>query len=137
MRCPNVRLIFIGSKSNFFIIKFSTYILYCFVSIVTKARLCIISILSSSIHSNPEERKPEGVLQLSHNKPRSTCQQSFAEDHQRQNKAHYDREMAEEQAGFVEGKGTREQIVNIRIIIEKCRDQNIPLYMCFICLCKP
>ena len=47
-------------------------------------------------------------------------------------KLHYDREMAEEQAGFVEGKGTREQIVNIRIIIEKCRDQNIPLYMCFI-----
>ena len=40
--------------------------------------------------------------------------------------------MAEEQAGFVEGKGTREPIVNIRIIIEKCRDQNIPLYMCFI-----
>ena len=40
--------------------------------------------------------------------------------------------MAEEQAGFVEGKGTREQIVNIRIIIEKCRDQNKPLYMCFI-----
>ena len=47
-------------------------------------------------------------------------------------KLHYDREMAEEQAGFVGGKGTREQIVNIRIIIEKCRDQNIPLYMCFI-----
>ena len=40
--------------------------------------------------------------------------------------------MAEEQAGSVEGKVTREQIVNIRIIIEKCRDQNIPLCMCFI-----
>ena len=40
--------------------------------------------------------------------------------------------MAEEQAGFVEGKGTREQIVNIRIIIERCRDQNMPLCMCFI-----
>ena len=41
--------------------------------------------------------------------------------------------MAEEQTGFVEGKGTREQIVNIRIIIiEKCPGQNIPLYMCFI-----
>ena len=47
-------------------------------------------------------------------------------------KLHYGRAMAEEQAGFVEGKGTREQTVNIRIIIEKCRDQNIPLYMCFI-----
>ena len=32
----------------------------------------------------------------------------------------------------MEGKGTREQIVNIRIVIEKCRDQNRPLYMCFI-----
>ena len=30
---------------------------------------------------------------------------------------------------FVEVKGTREQIVNIRIIIEKCRDQNIPVYV--------
>ena len=32
----------------------------------------------------------------------------------------------------MEGKGTREQIVNIRIMIEKCRDQNMPLYRCFI-----
>ena len=39
------------------------------------------------IHSNPEERKPEGVLQLSHNKPHTICQQGFAEDHQRQNEA--------------------------------------------------
>ncbi len=38
-------------------------------------------------------------------------------------KLHYNGEMTEEQAGFVEVKGTREQIVNIRIIIEKCRDQ--------------
>ena len=55
---------------------------------------------------------PEGVIQLSHNKSHSTCQRSFAEDHQRQNQLelHYDREKAEEQAGFVEGKGTRENI---------------------------
>ena len=42
-------------------------------------------LVQGGIHSTPEERKPEGVLQLSNNKPRSTCQQSFAEDHQRQN----------------------------------------------------
>jgi hypothetical protein len=47
-------------------------------------------------------------------------------------KTKYDLEMAEEQAGFVDGKGTREQIVNIRNIIEKCREHNVPLYMCFI-----
>ena len=47
-------------------------------------------------------------------------------------KQKYGAEMAEEQAGFVERNGTREQIVNIRNIIEKCRDHNTPLYMCFI-----
>ena len=35
-------------------------------------------LVQGSIHSNPEESKPEGVLQLLHNKPHSTCQQSFA-----------------------------------------------------------
>ena len=44
-------------------------------------------LVQGSIYSNPEERKPEGVLQLSHNKHHSTCQQRFAEDHQRQNQA--------------------------------------------------
>ena len=30
-------------------------------------------LVQGSIQSNPEERKPEGVLQLSHNTPHSTC----------------------------------------------------------------
>ncbi len=41
-------------------------------------------------------------------------------------------EIAEEQAGFRAGKGTRGQIVNVSNIIEKCRGHRIPLYMCFI-----
>ena len=41
-------------------------------------------------------------------------------------------EINEEQSGFVKGKGTREQMVNIRIIMEKYKEYNIPLYMCFI-----
>ena len=44
----------------------------------------------------------------------------------------YAAEISEEQSGFVKGKGTREQITNIRIIMEKCKEYNIPLYMCFI-----
>ena len=47
-------------------------------------------------------------------------------------KKKYQTETAEEQAGFVEEKGTREQIVNIRIIMEKCKAFQVPLYMCFI-----
>ena len=38
--------------------------------------------------------------------------------------------IAKEQAGFVRGKGTREQIVNFRIKIEKLKECNVPLYIC-------
>ena len=41
-------------------------------------------------------------------------------------------EINEEQSGIVKGKGTREQMVNIRIMMEKYKEYNIPLYMCFI-----
>jgi len=44
----------------------------------------------------------------------------------------YTDEISDEQAGFVEGRGTREHIVNVRQIMEKCKGHNIPLYMCFI-----
>lgn len=47
-------------------------------------------------------------------------------------KRKYMEEIGIEQAGFVEGRGTREQIVNIRLIIEKHREHNLPLHMCFV-----
>ena len=37
-----------------------------------------------------------------------------------------------EQAGFVKGRGTREQILNVRQLIEKCREFNTPLILCFV-----
>ena len=43
-----------------------------------------------------------------------------------------DQEISSMQAGFREGRGTRDQIVNIRIVMEKCRDHKLPLYMGFI-----
>ena len=46
---------------------------------------------------------------------------------------HYlDQQIPQEQAGFVKGKGTREQILNIRQLIEKCREFNIPMVICFL-----
>ena len=36
------------------------------------------------------------------------------------------------QTGFKEGKGTRDQIVNTRNIIEKWKEHRMPLYLCFI-----
>ena len=47
-------------------------------------------------------------------------------------KCKLDQEISIMQAGFREGRGTRDQIVNIRNVIEKCRGHNLPLYICFI-----
>ena len=41
-------------------------------------------------------------------------------------------ELPDAQAGFRKGRGTRDQIVNIRWIIEKAREFQINIYFCFI-----
>ena len=41
-------------------------------------------------------------------------------------------EIAQEQAGFRPKRGTRDQITNLRIILEKAKERNQPLYFCFI-----
>lgn len=43
-----------------------------------------------------------------------------------------DWQIAQEQAGIVKGKGTREQILNIRQLIEKSYEFNTLLILCFI-----
>ena len=47
-----------------------------------------------------------------------------------------DRELPVEQAGFRIGRGTRDQIANLRWIMEKSYEYGKPLYMCFIDLKK-
>ena len=42
------------------------------------------------------------------------------------------REFPDAQAGFKEGRGTRDQIANIRLIIEKAREFRKTIYFCFI-----
>ena len=41
-------------------------------------------------------------------------------------------EIADEQAGFRPGKGTRNQILNLKLVIEKNREHQRDLYLCFI-----
>lgn len=41
-------------------------------------------------------------------------------------------QISPEQAGFTRGRGTREQILNIRQIIEKSREFYTPTYLCFV-----
>ena len=42
------------------------------------------------------------------------------------------RELPDIQAGFGKGRGTRDQIVNIHLIIEKAREFQTNIYFCFI-----
>ena len=41
-------------------------------------------------------------------------------------------EIADEQAGFRQRRGTRDQITNLRILMHKAREHQQPLYMCFV-----
>src|SRR5688572_16803738 len=41
-------------------------------------------------------------------------------------------EVAEEQAGFRKARGTRDQITNLRIIMQKANEHQQPLFMCFV-----
>ena len=47
------------------------------------------------------------------------------------------RELSDVQAGFRKGRGTRDQIANIRWIIEKAREFQKNIYLCFIDMQKP
>ena len=41
-------------------------------------------------------------------------------------------EIAEEQAGFRPGKGTSDQILNLKMLLEKNREVGTDVYLCFI-----
>jgi len=41
-------------------------------------------------------------------------------------------EIADEQAGFRQGRGTRDQITNLTILMHKAHEHQQPVYMCFV-----
>ena len=47
------------------------------------------------------------------------------------------RELPDVQAGLRKGRGTRDQIANIRWIMEKAREFQKNIYFCFLNLSKP
>ena len=75
--------------------------------------------MQRNVHAHLQERKCERMLELSHDQPYGPRQQGPSEDHCLKIQLKYLSEINEEQSGFVKGKATREQMVNIRIIMEK------------------
>ena len=72
------------------------------------------------------------MLKLLHSYIHLTCQQSNAQNSLSQPLTVRDQELPDVQAGFIKGRRTRDQIVNIRQIIEKAREFQKNIYFCFI-----
>ena len=74
-----------------------------------------------SFHSNPKERQCQRMLKLLHNCTHLTCSKAILKSLQARLKQYVNCELPDVQAGFRKGRGTRDQIVNIRWIIKKER----------------
>ena len=69
------------------------------------------------------------MLKLRHSWNHLTCQQSNAQNSPSQAE---NRELPDVQAGFRKGRGARDQIANICLIIKKAREFQKNIYLCFI-----
>ena len=72
-----------------------------------------------SFHSNPKERQCQRMLKL----PQIL---------QARLQQYMNRELPDVQAGFRKGRGTRDQIANIRWIMEEAREFQKNIYFCFL-----
>jgi len=73
-----------------------------------------------SFHSNPKERQCKRMLKLLHNCTHLTHEE-MPQILQARLQQYVNCELSDVQAGLRKGRGTRDQIVNIRWIIEKAR----------------
>ena len=90
-------------------------------------------LVQSFIFPASQKRKHERMLKLPHN----VCLILHASKIMlriiiNRMKVKLEEEISIRQAGFREERRTRDQIVNIRSVIEKCKEHRMPLYLCFI-----
>ena len=85
-----------------------------------------------SFHSNPKERQCQRMLKLPHIALISQASKVMLKILQARLQQYVNRELPDVQAGFRKGRGTRDQIANIRWIMEKGREFQKNIYFCFI-----
>ena len=85
-----------------------------------------------SFHPNPKERQCQRMFKLPHNYTHLTHWQSNAQNSPGQASTVHSCELPDVQAGFRNGRGTRDQIANIRWLIEKTKEFQKNIYFCFI-----
>ena len=85
-----------------------------------------------NFHSNPKERQCQRMLKLLHNCTHLQDTKVMLKILQARLQQYVNCELPDVQAGFRKGRGTRDQIANIRWIIEKAREFLKHIYFCFI-----
>ena len=85
-----------------------------------------------SFHSNPKESQCQRMLNSHTNALISHAGKVMFKTLQARLQQYVNRELPDVQAGFRKGRGTRDQIANIRCIMEKAREFQKSNYFCFI-----
>ena len=85
-----------------------------------------------SFHSSPKEKQCKECSNYCKTAPISHTSKVMLKILQARLQQYVNRELQDVQAGFRKGRGTRDQIANIRWIIEKGRDFQKNIYFCFI-----
>ena len=83
-------------------------------------------------NSNPKERQGQRMLKLLHLALISHTSKVVLKILQARLQQYVNRELPDVQAGFRKGRGTRDQIANNCWIIEKAREFQKNIYLCFI-----
>ena len=86
----------------------------------------------SSFHSSPKERQSKECLNYRTVALISQASKVILKILQARLQQYVNRELPNVQAGFTKGRGTRDQIANIRWITEKAREFQKNIYFCFI-----
>ena len=90
-----------------------------------------------SFHSNPNERQCQRMLNYCTIALISHGSKVMLKILQARIQQYVNRELPDVQAGFRKGRGNRDQIANIRWIIEKAREFQKNIYFCFMTMPEP
>ena len=82
--------------------------------------------------ATPKERQCQRMLKLPHNSLITHASKVMLKMLQCRLQQYMNCELPDVQAGFRKGRGTRDQIANIRWIMEKAREFQKNIYFCFI-----
>ena len=85
-----------------------------------------------SFHSNPKEKQCQKCSNYRTIALISHASKVMLKILQARPQQYMNRELPDVQVGFIKGRGTRDQIVNISWIIEKVREFQKNIYFCFI-----